>query len=153
MERFLKSRLKGGKFHVSPERSRNMAAVRGKGNKTTEVRLQMAMVRAGIRGWSSHRADLPGKPDFYFPSAKLAVFVDGCFWHGCSRCGHIPKANAGYWTAKIEGNRKRHRRVARLLNRSGIATLRFWEHQLRDNLDRCVSRIKSRLTVSPGPER
>jgi len=103
------------------------------------------MVRAGIGGWSSHRADLPGKPDFYFPSAKLAVFVDGCFWHGCARCGHIPKTNTGFWAAKIDRNRKRHRKVARLLNHRGIATLRFWEHQLRDHLDRCVARIISRV--------
>jgi DNA mismatch endonuclease (patch repair protein) len=137
----LKSRLKGGLFNVSPERSRNMAAVRGKGNKTTEVRLKMALVRAGISGWTSHRADLPGKPDFFFESAGLAVFVDGCFWHGCSRCGHLPKNNAAFGKAKIERNRARHKKVARLLNRRGIRTVRFWEHQLKSHLDRCVSRI------------
>jgi len=142
MERLLKSQLLGGKFAVSPERSRNMAAVRGSGNKTTELRLQMALVRAGISGWSSQRTDLPGKPDFFFQSANLAVFVDGCFWHGCPRCGHIPKTNTGFWTAKIDRNRKRHRKVARLLNKRGIRTVRFWEHQLRDRLDRCVARIE-----------
>lgn len=118
-----------------------MAAVRGKGNKTTELRLQMAMVRAGIGGWSSQRTDLPGKPDFYFPSAKLAVFVDGCFWHGCTKCGHIPRNNGAFWKAKIERNRTRHRKVGRLLNKRGIQTMRFWEHQLRQHLDRCVSRV------------
>jgi DNA mismatch endonuclease (patch repair protein) len=146
MERLLKSRLKGGLFNVSPERSRNMAAVRGKGNKTTEVRLKMALVRAGISGWTSHRADLPGKPDFFFASAGLAVFVDGCFWHGCSRCGHLPKNNAAFWKAKIERNRTRHKKVRRLLNRQGVRTLRFWEHQLKENLNQCVSRIGNILS-------
>ena len=141
MERLLKSRLKDGCFNVSPERSRNMAAVRGKGNKTTEVRLKMALVRAGISGWILQRADLPGKPDFFFASAGLAVFVDGCFWHGCSRCGHLPKNNAAFWKAKIERNRARHTKVSRLLKQQDIQSMRFWEHQLRHNLVRCVSKI------------
>jgi len=146
MERLLKSRLPNGKFIVSPERSKNMAAVRGRGNKTTEVRFQMALVRAGIRGWSTQRTDLPGKPDFFFEAAKLAVFVDGCFWHGCNKCGHIPKTNTAFWTAKIERNRKRHRKVARLLNRQSIRTFRLWEHQLREHLERCVARIENHLS-------
>jgi DNA mismatch endonuclease (patch repair protein) len=147
LERLLKSRLRNGQFDASPERSRAMAAVRSKGNKTTEVRLRMAMVRAGIAGWSSQQAGLPGKPDFFFPSAKLAVFVDGCFWHGCTKCGHIPKKNTSFWSAKIERNRNRHRKVGRLLNRHGIGAIRFWEHQLRDNLAHCVSRIENRLAT------
>ena len=122
-----------------------MAAVRGKGNKTTELRLRMALVKAGIKGWSLHRDDLPGKPDFYFEKQAIAVFVDGCFWHGCSKCGHIPKAHNEFWTTKIERNRKRHRKVARLLNQQGIRTIRFWEHQLRDSLDNCVARIEKRI--------
>ncbi|MBW4039889.1 MAG: very short patch repair endonuclease [Acidobacteria bacterium] len=152
MERLLKSQLKDGRFVVSPERSRNMAAVRCNGNKTTELRLRMAFVRAGIRGWSFQRTDLPGKPDFFFPSSKLAVFVDGCFWHGCSRCGHVPKTNTSFWAMKIDRNRKRHRKVANLLNRRGISTVRFWEHQLRDHLDRCVLRIEGQLSrQNPTP--
>jgi len=118
-----------------------MAAVRGKGNKTTEVRLQMALVRAGVRGWNSQRTDLPGKPDFFFPSRKLAVLVDGCFWHGCTTCGHIPKANSEFWKTKIDRNRKRHRKVAKLLNQQGMRAVRFWEHQLSDHLERCIARI------------
>jgi DNA mismatch endonuclease (patch repair protein) len=147
MERLLKSRLPKGKFLVSPERSRAMAAVRGKGNKTTEVKLQMALVRAGISGWLTHPSRLPGKPDFYFPKEKLAVFVDGCFWHGCSKCGHLPKTNRAFWATKIDRNRSRHRKVARLLNRNGVSTVRFWEHQLRDHLERCVYRIANQIAA------
>jgi len=101
----------------------------------------MALVRAGVRGWNSQRTDLPGKPDFFFPSRKLAVLVDGCFWHGCTTCGHIPKANSEFWKTKIDRNRKRHRKVAKLLNQQGMRAVRFWEHQLSDHLERCIARI------------
>ena len=56
-----------------------------------------------------HAVGTPGTPDFIFEERKVAVFVDGCFWHGCPRCGHVPHANAAYWTAKIEANRRRDR--------------------------------------------
>jgi DNA mismatch endonuclease (patch repair protein) len=146
MERLLKSRLEDGKFRVSPERSRSMAAVRGQGNKTTELRLQMGLVRAGISGWTTQRRDLPGKPDFFFAAENLAVFVDGCFWHGCSRCGHIPKTNTSFWALKLERNKLRHRKVAKLLNKRKISTLRLWEHQLREELDHCIYKIMRRLS-------
>jgi DNA mismatch endonuclease, patch repair protein len=122
-----------------------MAAVRGRGNRSTELKLRMGLVRAGIEGWICNEANLPGKPDFYFPSAKLAVFVDGCFWHGCARCGHIPKTNSEFWAVKIDRNRRRHRKIATLLAKLGIRTVRFWEHQLRVDLPKCVSRIEARL--------
>jgi len=118
-----------------------MAAVRGSGNRTTELRLQMGLVRAGIAGWTKQRSDLPGKPDFYFEGARLAVFVDGCFWHGCRKCGHIPKSHQDFWRAKIDRNRQRHRKVARLLDAQGISNMRLWEHQLNNGLDRCILRI------------
>jgi DNA mismatch endonuclease (patch repair protein) len=122
-----------------------MGAVRGKGNATTELRLKMALVRGGVSGWICHPKQIPGKPDFYFVSARLAVFVDGCFWHGCMKCGHIPKTNQAFWAAKINRNRQRHRKVGRLLASEGVQAVRFWEHQLRDDLDKCVLRILSRL--------
>ena len=105
----------------------------------------MALVRAGASGWVGHPKDIPGKPDFYFESARLAVFVDGCFWHGCAKCGHIPKTNQTFWAAKIDGNRKRHRKVKRQLTAQGIGSLRFWEHQLQEDVHRCVDMIFNRL--------
>ncbi|MHB8974086.1 MAG: PDDEXK family nuclease [Pirellulaceae bacterium] len=84
-----------------------MRAVRGRGNKSTETRLRLALVRAGISGWRLHAKEVHGKPDFFFPAASLAVFVDGCFWHGCPRCGHIPKAHALFWRTKIDRNKHR----------------------------------------------
>lgn len=146
MERQLKQHLPDGKFDVTPQRSRAMAAVRGHGNKTTELRLRMALVKAGIRGWTCNESSLPGKPDFYFLEPRLAVFVDGCFWHGCKRCGHLPKANQAFWAAKLDRNHKRHRKVARLLRKLDIQVVRFWEHQLRQSVETCVSKIAKRLS-------
>ena len=130
MERLLKQTLPEGRFlNVSVTRSRSMSAVKGKNNSTTERRLRMALVRSGISGWITH-AKLPGKPDIYFPNRKLAVFLDGCFWHGCSRCGHIPKTNSVFWATKIKRNRQRDQKNSKLLR--GILVIRAWEHSLQN---------------------
>jgi len=106
-----------------------MAAIRGKSNKSTEVLLRMALVRAGIRGWTLHPA-ITGKPDFYFPKERIAMFVDGCFWHGCPWCGHIPSTRRLFWRAKIDRNKWRDRRNVRILRECGVRSLRVWEHSL-----------------------
>ena len=107
MERTLRKHLPGGVFDgVSPARSRAMAAVRGRGNKTTERGLRLGLVRGGVRGWKLRPKGLRGNPDFLFPEARVAIFVDGCFWHGCPDCGHVPRTNRAFWAAKIERNRE-----------------------------------------------
>jgi DNA mismatch endonuclease (patch repair protein) len=122
-----------------------MGAVRGKGNRTTELRMRMGLVRASVSGWTSHPRASQANLTSYFEAAEVAVFVDGCFWHGCRKCGHIPKTHQEFWAAKIHRNRQRHRKVARLLGQHGIRTIRFWEHQLTANLDRCVARIQKQI--------
>ena len=146
MERALRQKLPGGRFeNVSPVRSRAMAAVRGKGNVTTELRLRLALVRAGIGGWQLHPKGLSGRPDFFFPGAKLAVFADGCFWHGCRKCGHVPSKHTDFWRTKIERNRARDKEKTALLQARGFAVLRFWEHDLRDDLAGCVAAVRDKL--------
>lgn len=150
MERRLKEKLPGGVFsNVSPVRSRTMAAIKAKHAKTTERALRMALVRAGITGWQLHANHLPGKPDFFFPRHQLAIFVDGCFWHGCSKCGHVPKTNSAFWTAKIKRNIERDRSNTRVLRKLGIATLRIWEHSLSKTSNRAsaIHRIRGRLEL------
>ena len=111
------------------KRSAVMAAIRSRGNKATELRL-IAIFRAqGITGWRRHRP-LFGKPDFAFPALKLAVFVDGCFWHGCPIHGTRPRTNAAFWRRKISTNRTRDRLVTRTLRARGWRVLRIWEHAL-----------------------
>jgi DNA mismatch endonuclease (patch repair protein) len=113
------------------ERSKVMAAVRGSGNKVTELRLIAIFQEFKISGWR-RGSKLPGKPDFVFHREKLAVFVDGCFWHGCQWHCRMPKSRPEFWGPKIARNKNRHRIVARLLREKEWRCFRIWEHSLRD---------------------
>jgi len=122
-----------------------MAAVRGKGNKTTEQRLRTALARARVSGWQVTPKKIRGRPDFLFPRERVAVFVDGCFWHGCPTCGHTPNTNAVFWAAKIARNRERDAATTAALVAGGTHVLRFWEHELGGDIGRCVEAIKTAL--------
>jgi DNA mismatch endonuclease, patch repair protein len=149
VERALRQRLRFGKFHNVPAgRSRAMAAVRGKGNKTTETAIRFLLVRAGVRGWQLHPTGIVGSPDFYFAKRRVAVFVDGCFWHGCPKCGHLPKINAAFWSEKIRRNQMRDRNVTIQLARMGVRVLRFWEHEIQNRRARCIRKILAALKAS-----
>jgi DNA mismatch endonuclease (patch repair protein) len=112
--------------HVSKKiRSKIMAAVRSRGNTTTELPLGKLLWSAKLRGYRKHWR-VVGKPDFAWPAKKIAVFVDGCFWHGCS-CKYLPRTNPEFWRKKIETNKKRDRRVVRELRREGWKVLRIKE--------------------------
>lgn len=114
------------------QRSRNMASIRSKGNATTEGVLLRLFRETGISGWRRH-ADLPGKPDFVFRAQRVAVFVDGCFWHGCPRCYRLPGDNRRYWKAKVVANRNRDRRRTQELRSLGWRVIRIWEHSLKSS--------------------
>jgi DNA mismatch endonuclease (patch repair protein) len=123
------------------KRSAVMSAIRSRDNTSTELRLIAIFRNHGITGWR-RGSKLTGRPDFVFPKLKLAVFVDGCFWHGCPRHAVRPKTNAAFWRAKITGNRTRDRRVNRLLRAQGWTVLRVWEHALaRKNEGRLLARL------------
>ena len=124
------------------QRSHNMASIRSKGNATTERAFVRVLRKARICGWRRH-VGLPGKPDFVFRQNRIAVFVDGCFWHGCPRCYRLPEDNRPYWREKVRSNRLRDRRNARRLRTKGWKVLRFWEHTLRD--EKGCNQILSRL--------
>jgi len=149
MERLLKMQLRYGRFaEVSAERSRIMSAIRGKRNKTTESTLRMGLVRAGMTGWRLHATELPGRPDFYFPRRRLVVFVDGCFWHGCPQCGHVPKTNSSFWRMKITRNQQRDESARTQLQQKGIHVVRFWEHELRECLTDCIAEVRGLIRKS-----
>jgi DNA mismatch endonuclease, patch repair protein len=136
MERILRRKLKKGVFsNVSPERSKIMSAIGGKHNKSTELRLRMALVKAGIKGWILHPCYIFGKPDIFFAKKKLAIFVDGCFWHGCKKCGHIPKTRSAFWRAKFDRNKARANDIKLNLEKQSIKVLRVWEHELNKTKD------------------
>lgn len=123
------------------KRSAIMAAVRSRGNRRTELRL-IAVLRAHkIAGWRRHQL-IFGRPDFIFSRGKVAVFVDGCFWHGCHVHGKKPKTNAAFWSRKIARNQARDRLVDRTLRRKGWRVLRIWQHELtRRNEPQLVARL------------
>jgi len=108
------------------ERSRIMRAVRSRENESTEKRVSKLLCENSIKGYRKHWPIL-GKPDFCWPGRKIALFVDGCFWHGCPRCSKVPTTNTVYWVAKIGRNRSRDLRVTRSLRRQGWKVLRVRE--------------------------
>jgi DNA mismatch endonuclease (patch repair protein) len=131
MERALREVLRGGVFGPVPTSRRAiMRRIRSRGTKSTERTFRMALVRHRISGWKLHSKDLPGRPDVYFLKRRIAIFLDGCFWHGCPSCGHIPKRNRNFWSLKIELNRKRDRRSVKLLREQAIQVMRIWEHEI-----------------------
>jgi len=112
--------------HVNREvRSRIMAAVRSKGNTTTELPLGRLLWAAGLRGYRKHWP-ITGKPDFAWPGRKVAIFVDGCFWHGCT-CKRLPRTNTEFWRNKLQTNKQRDRRVTLFLRREGWIVIRVKE--------------------------
>lgn len=113
------------------ERSQLMSKVRGRGNRSTEQQVEQVLRTCHIWGWVKHPARIRGCPDFYFTHSRIAVFVDGCFWHACPKCGRLPKSRRKFWAAKIDENRRRDLRVRRLLRSDGHRVLTIWEHSIR----------------------
>jgi DNA mismatch endonuclease Vsr len=141
--------LPSGRFLDVPEsRSRTMAAIRGKNTRSTEIALRMALVRSKLSGWRLHAAELLGKPDVIFPNERVVVFVDGCFWHGCKDCGHIPKTRSSFWSAKIMRNKLRDRKATRRLRQQGLKVIRIWEHSLDDPIT--ARKAIRKITVALG---
>jgi DNA mismatch endonuclease (patch repair protein) len=139
------------------QRSERMARVRGRGNRSTEVALAGAFRKHGVRGWRRHvrlvldppKSKTSGRaksrksvrPDFVFRPARVAVFVDGCFWHACPLHGTQPEGNAAFWGEKLAANRQRDRRTSSALRRVGWVVVRLWEHDLKTRPDACVRRV------------
>jgi DNA mismatch endonuclease, patch repair protein len=111
------------------KRSEVMSRIRGKGNKDTELALIRIFRAQHIIGWRRHQKVF-GKPDFVFPKLRIAVFVDGCFWHACPKHATKPRNNAAFWRKKLAANQARDRLVTRTLRRMGWKVVRIWEHEL-----------------------
>ena len=128
------------------KRSDVMSRIRGKGNLSTELKLVALFRKYGVKGWRRH-LPLPGRPDFSFPDRRLAIFVDGCFWHGCPLCYVEPKQNVTYWRRKIAANKRRDARVSRKLRARGWSVCRIWECRLKkpEPVIRRIQRMLARL--------
>ena len=115
----------------SPGRSANMRAIRRTDTKP-ELALRQALHRMGYRFRKDYRLDLDGgarvRPDIAFTARKVAIFVDGCFWHACPEHGSRPSVNQGYWTPKLARNVARDRAADAALELAGWQVIRLWEH-------------------------
>ncbi|MGE5362150.1 MAG: very short patch repair endonuclease [Bacteroidales bacterium] len=126
------------------KRSDVMARIRGRGNRDTELALVALFRGYHITGWRRHQP-LLGRPDFIFRKERLAVFVDGCFWHGCPRHCKMPAQNAEFWAAKLGRNRVRDRKVTSQLRARGWRVLRIWEHDLTAKPGHCIRKVRASL--------
>jgi len=124
------------------KRSWIMAQIKSRGNKSTEMALRYLLRQNRIKGW---RMNYPviGKPDFAFPKQHVAIFVDGCFWHGHPNLCRIPKANEEYWKQKIAKNISRDRQVNKCLEQKGWKVIRIWEDRVKK--PSTILRIKKAL--------
>jgi len=113
------------------KRSWIMAQVKSSGARSTEQRFLAILREHHITGWRRNYP-LPGKPDFVFPKARVAIFVDGCFWHGHPARCRMPEANREYWEKKIQRNVERDKAVTRALRKRSWKVLRIWEHKVAD---------------------
>ncbi len=114
------------------KRSEVMSRIRGKGNKDTELAMIQILRSNHISGWRRNQAVL-GKPDFIFPKNKVALFVDGCFWHSCPKHSNMPKNNQEFWREKLQKNKDRDKFVTHELRKLGWKVIRVWEHELADS--------------------
>ena len=127
------------------QRSSLMSKVKNRGNRSTEMAVEEILIHHRIRGWVKHPEGVIGVPDFFFPKHKLAVFVDGCFWHCCPRCArNVPTTRRDFWVRKIEENRRRDNRVRSTLRRKGYSVMRVWEHSVENHHD-WLARIRRML--------
>jgi DNA mismatch endonuclease, patch repair protein len=124
------------------KRSWIMAQVKSRGNKSTEINLRATLRENGITGWR-RTYPLFGKPDFVFSEKRVAVFVDGCFWHGHPRKCRIPETNREYWKMKISRNTERDRLVTATLRKKGWKVVRIWEDSVKK--PSTISRLRKAL--------
>ncbi|WAC05334.1 MAG: very short patch repair endonuclease [Methanoregula sp.] len=125
-------------------RSRVMSNIHSK-NTLPELQLRKLLWSKGFRGYRIHNKNLPGKPDIIFSSKKVAIFIDGCFWHGCPDCYVKPKSNKKYWLPKIQQNIERDLKNKKSLESMGWFVIRIWEHELKIDAQSVFKKISEYL--------
>ena len=120
-----------------------MSRIRSRDTKP-EIALRRALFASGARGWRCHAKGVPGKPDIAFTRHKLAVFVDGCFWHGHPDY-FTPGKSGAYWDAKIERTRERDRANNDTLREAGWRVIRIWDFEVEEDTTGCVQRVLTEL--------
>jgi DNA mismatch endonuclease (patch repair protein) len=123
----------------SLSRSKQMSRIRGK-NTNPERRLRSALWQTGLR-YRVHAKTPIGQPDVVFPRKRIAVFIDGCFWHGCPQHYVRPRTHTDHWEGKLRENVERDRQQTLALEALGWSVIRIWEHEVYESLEGVVSRI------------
>lgn len=128
------------------DRKKTMRAVKSKGTKP-ERQLFSMLAGMGLSGWRKHADDVAGKPDVVFDSYQVAIFLDGCFWHGCPVCKRPlkPQTNQAYWEGKIQRNKERALKYNQQLQKQGWEVIRIWEHEIQDYS--CRQKYRERLCL------
>ena len=126
------------------KRSEVMSAIKSKGTKL-EKKLKSGLDSRGIKGYKQNCDEIYGHPDFVIKKARIAIFLDSCFWHGCSQHLRMPSIHQDYWESKIKRNRQRDRAVSKELRSKGWRVIRIWEHSLNNpkTLQWWLTRIKN----------
>lgn len=126
------------KFRTSLSRSENMKKIKSTNTKV-EKQLRKEIWKLGYR-YRLHSKEILGKPDLIFKKYKIVVFVDGEFWHGYNWMEKKKriKANREYWIPKIEATIERDKKITKELKQQGWKVLRFWDHEIEKDLDRCI---------------
>jgi DNA mismatch endonuclease (patch repair protein) len=127
------------------QRSRTMSRIRRR-DTVPEMLLRRALWAAGLRGYRLDTRTLPGRPDLTWTRQRVAVFVDGAFWHG-HPSAFTPGKSGAYWDAKIQGNVERDRRADAALHEAGWTVIRLWDFEVRRDLAGCVGRIAEVLGI------
>lgn len=132
--------------HVTREIRADIMRAVPSSNTSLELRLRKALWRRGLRYVVNSRVD-GARPDVCFRGSRVAVFVDGCYWHGCPHCYQAPKTNTKFWTDKVKRNRQRDVRDTEVLRDAGWTVLRFWGCEIKGELDDVVEEVS--LAVRP----
>jgi DNA mismatch endonuclease (patch repair protein) len=115
-------------------------------NTRPEVLLRQALWREGMRGYRLHYKSVPGRPDIAFVKHKLAIFVNGCFWHRCPHCNYtLPKTNTPFWQNKFHKNVERDQKKVSQLEALGWTVLTIWECELKGDTTKAVEKISRAL--------
>ena len=125
------------------QRSYNMSMIKCINTKP-EIRLRKLLFSNGLRGYRV-KTKIKGKPDIVFTKKKVAIFIDGCFWHKCPKCFVRPGTNKEFWNKKINSNVKRDKKINNYLKKEGWIIIRLWEHEVRKDIEKCLKKIKSKL--------
>lgn len=130
-----------------------MSRIRAK-HTGPELLVRKALRELGLTGYRLHYAKAPGRPDITFVGRKVAVFVHGCFWHGCPHCQpRRPKTHAGFWNAKLDRNSERDAEKVRALQQAGWTVFTLWECRVRKSVGKEVGRVMRRLAGGPAVQR